>query len=161
MLYRYCQWCHLFLIVTEWVCKACKYSSSVSSQCVDNFSVSPSQRLCRLVCAWQPFLCIARTQVCVHIKDSTSICCKKVSLTASGMETRKYCTQEKKKLGRAVLWLLTFPGETSLNFLCIAVALAVMVMHSVSVKGSCEAIFLFVLFLQPPVLSNGAGTVVA
>ena len=57
------------------------------------FSVPPTQLLCRLVCAWPPFVCAARTQICVHVKDPISICRKRVGLTAGGMETRKHCTQ--------------------------------------------------------------------
>ena len=63
-----------------------------------------SQLVCRLVCAWspRPFVCTARTQICVHVKDPISICHKRVGSTAGGMETRKHCTQEeKKKLGSA------------------------------------------------------------
>ena len=43
-------------------------------------------------------------------------------LTAGGMETQKYCTQENKTttLGSAVLWLLAFPGESSPTFPGIA-----------------------------------------
>ena len=37
-----------------------------------------------------------RTQICAHVKDPTLICRTRVGLTASGMKTRKHCTQEKK-----------------------------------------------------------------
>ena len=49
---------------------------------------------------------------------------KRVGLTAVGMEAQKHYTQAKekkeKKLGRAVLWLLAFLRDGSLNFPCIA-----------------------------------------
>ena len=86
----------------------------------DNFSIPPSQLMCRLVCAWPPFVCTTHTQICVHINDPMSICLKRVGLTVDGMETWKHYTQkEKKKLGNAILWLLTFSGESSPNFPCI------------------------------------------
>ena len=72
-----------------------------------------------------PPLCVcvrtARTQIYAHVKDPISICYKRLGLTAGGMKTQKHCTQgTKKKLGSAVLWLLAFPGESSPNFLCLA-----------------------------------------
>ena len=82
-------------------------------------SLPPSQLLCRLVCAWPPFVCAARTQICAHVNDPISICRKRVGLTAGGMETRKHCTQKKKKRWVAP-WLLAFPGENSANFPCMA-----------------------------------------
>ena len=60
----------------------------------DGFSVPPSQHLCRLLCAWPPFVCKAHTQMCVHVKDPVAICRKRVGLKASGMDTQKHCTQE-------------------------------------------------------------------
>ena len=91
-------------------------------------------------------LLLARTQVCVHVKDTISICREIMGLTVGGMETgntahrkhrtqetlhtgntahRKHCTQEKKKrknenLGSDLLWLLAFPGESRPNCPCIA-----------------------------------------
>ena len=63
----------------------------------------------------------AHTQICAPVKDPISICRKRVGLTAGDLETWKHCTQEKeKKLGSAILWLLAFPMENSLNFPCIA-----------------------------------------
>ena len=62
----------------------------------NGFSIPPSQLLCRFVCAWPPFLCTACTQICVHVKDPLSICRKRVSLAAGGMETQKHCTQKRK-----------------------------------------------------------------
>ena len=44
-------------------------------------------------------LSILKTQkpICAHVKDPTSICWKRVGLTAGGiMETQKHCTQEQK-----------------------------------------------------------------
>ena len=82
-----------------------------------------------------PFVCAARTQICVHVKHPISICRKRVGITAGGMETRKYCTEgegmagggggggggrDRNMLGSAVLWLLAFPEESSPNFQCIA-----------------------------------------
>ena len=65
-------------------------------------SVPPSQLLCQQIlfsCTRSPFVCMARTQICAHIKDS-SICCKRVGLTAGQrMETQKHCTQEDNKKG--------------------------------------------------------------
>ena len=52
---------------------------------------------------------MARTQICAHVKDPTSICCKRVGLTASDMETQKHCTQGVKK-----------SREKQLKFLCTA-----------------------------------------
>ena len=40
-----------------------------------------------------------RTQICERVKDPISICRKRVGLTAGGMETRRQCTQGKKKAG--------------------------------------------------------------
>ena len=65
----------------------------------------------------------ARTHIRAIVKHPLSICRKRVGLTAGDMETPKHFTQENilfKKLGSAVLWLLTFPEESSQNFLCIA-----------------------------------------
>ena len=82
----------------------------------DNFSVPPSQLLCRLLCAYPPFVCTAHTQMCPHVKDPISMCRKRVGLTASDMETQKHCTQkERKKAG-----LLAFPRKSSPSFPCIA-----------------------------------------
>ena len=65
----------------------------------NNFSVPPSQLLCRhCMCRNPPPpLHTHGTQICMHVKDPISICHKRVGLTASGTETRKHCTQEKKK----------------------------------------------------------------
>ena len=52
------------------------------------FCPPPSQLLCRLVCAWPPFVCTW--------KDPVSICRNRVGLTSCGMETRKHCTEDKK-----------------------------------------------------------------
>ena len=38
-----------------------------------------------------PFVCTVNTQMCAHVKDPISICQKRVSLTAGGMVTQKYC----------------------------------------------------------------------
>ena len=87
------------------------------------FSVSPSQLLCIPVCAWPPFVCMARTDNCAHVTDPISICRIRVDLTACGMDTRKHCTQGKtkqEKMGSVALWLLAFPGESSPNLSCIA-----------------------------------------
>ena len=50
-------------------------------------SVPPSRLLRRLVCAWPPYVCTARTHICSHDKDPISICrkIKTVGLTAGGM----------------------------------------------------------------------------
>ena len=47
-----------------------------------------------------PLVCTTRTGMCTHIKDPTSICRKRVGLTAGDTETRKHCTQ-----GGGVLWI--------------------------------------------------------
>ena len=60
------------------------------------FSVPPSQLLCRVVCAWPPFVCTTRTQIGAHVKDPISICRKILGFTAGSMEPQKYCTQENK-----------------------------------------------------------------
>ena len=41
-----------------------------------------------------PFMCAARTQICVHVKDPISICRQRVGLTAGGMVTQKQCVAE-------------------------------------------------------------------
>ena len=58
---------------------------------------SPSQLLCRLVCAWPPFVHATCTQIWIHVKDPIFICHKRVGLIliANGMDTRKQSTQEK------------------------------------------------------------------
>ena len=43
------------------------------------FFVPPSQLLCKLLCAWPPFVCAARTLICVHVKEPISICGKRAS----------------------------------------------------------------------------------
>ena len=35
-------------------------------------------------------VCTARTQMCTHVKDPISICCKRVGLTDGGIKTRKH-----------------------------------------------------------------------
>ena len=41
-------------------------------------------------------VCTARTQMCAHVKDPISIYRTRVGLTASGMNSRKHCTQHRK-----------------------------------------------------------------
>ena len=79
-----------------------------------------------------PFACMARTHICVHVKDPISICCKRVCFTAGGVVTKILHTGEekkKKKLGSAVQWLLTFPGEKNPYFLCIALRQEMYLIH--------------------------------
>ena len=40
-----------------------------------------------------PFVCTTCTQICANVKDPIAICCKRVDLTDSCVETRKYCAQ--------------------------------------------------------------------
>ena len=54
--------------------------------------------------------------MCTNVKDPISICRERFGITAGVMETRKQCTQGEKKAGSAVLRLLPFSGENSLNF---------------------------------------------
>ena len=91
-----------------------------------------------------PCVCTARTHMCAHVKDTISICRKRVGLTAGGIETRKHCTQkEKKKLGRAVQWLFAFPGgKSSPNLPCIALGTRklsslIECNRSAKIKGHC------------------------
>ena len=58
----------------------------------NHFSPSESTLVQTCLCL-NPFLCTARTQICAHVKDPISIFRKRLGLTASGMETRKHCTQ--------------------------------------------------------------------
>ena len=53
--------------------------------------------------------------MCAHVKDPISICCKRVGLTAGGMETRKHCRNgEKKELGIAPFYgCLLSPGKAA------------------------------------------------
>ena len=37
-----------------------------------------SQLLCRLVCAWPPFVCMAHSPICAYVKDPITICHKRV-----------------------------------------------------------------------------------
>ena len=53
-----------------------------------SFSIPPSQLLRRIVCASPSFVCTARTHICAHVKDPTSICRKRVGFTAGGMVTQ-------------------------------------------------------------------------
>ena len=44
----------------------------------NSFSFPPSQLLCRLVCAWPPFVCMACTKLFACVKDPISICYNRV-----------------------------------------------------------------------------------
>ena len=57
--------------------------------------------------------------MCAHAKGPISICRKRVGLKVGSVETRKQCIH-KNKLGSSILWLLTVPGKSSPNCLCIA-----------------------------------------
>ena len=39
----------------------------------DSFSVSLSQLLCRLVCVWSPFVCMAHTHLCAHVTEVENV----------------------------------------------------------------------------------------
>ena len=69
-----------------------------------------------------PFVHMARTRIFAHVKDLISICCKRVGLTAGEMETGKHSTlwKNKKKLPALYYGCLLSSGESSPNFLCIA-----------------------------------------
>ena len=85
------------------------------------FCSSGSTLVQTCLCLTPLFVYTARTHICTHVKDPISICRKRVGLAACDIETRKHCTQEKKTtLVSTVQWLLTFPGESSPNFSCIA-----------------------------------------
>ena len=87
----------------------------------DSFSIPPSQLLCRLCLCLTPLsLYGTHPNLCLCAYLCISICCKRVGFTDGVIETGKHCTQEIIKLGCSVLWLLTFRGESSPNFLCIA-----------------------------------------
>ena len=68
------------------------------------------------------FACTACTKICGHVKDPIFICCKRVGLTDSGMETRKLYTREKttpneqKKQGRACTMAVHFPQRKQAKF---------------------------------------------
>ena len=55
----------------------------------DNLYVPPSQIFCRL-----SFVCTARTQMYMHVRDPKSVCRKTVCLTAGGMVTQKDCIRK-------------------------------------------------------------------
>ena len=62
-----------------------------------SFSVPPSQLLCRPVCAWSPFVCTVRTQICAHVKDPISVCRKRVGIAAGGMHGHAQNTARTRK----------------------------------------------------------------
>ena len=73
-------------------------------------SILPSPLLCCLVCPF--FVSTTSTNMCAHVKDPVSICCKRVGLTSGGRKTRKRYTREKKtkREWRCVLWPLAISG---------------------------------------------------
>ena len=72
--------------------------------------VRPSQLFVQTSLCLTPLSSVRHSpKMCAHVKDPKSIYRKRVGLRAGGMETRKYCTQEK-EVDSAVLWLFALPG---------------------------------------------------
>ena len=95
----------------------------LAAQDEEHFFFCPSESTLVQTCVCLTPLRVYSTHqnICAHVKDPISICRKRVGLTAGGMKTRKHVLHtRKKKLGSAVLWLFTFPGESSPKFPCIA-----------------------------------------
>ena len=79
------------------------------------FCVPPHQLLCRL--GARPLLCVYGTHhICAHVKDPMWY----ISVLKGRPHSRWYgntktAHKKEKKLGSAILWLLAFPGESSLQ----------------------------------------------
>ena len=51
----------------------------------NSFSVSPESTLVQTYLCLTLYMCTAHTEMCAHIKDPLSICCRRVGHTTSGM----------------------------------------------------------------------------
>ena len=72
----------------------------------DSFSIPPCSPFLRLVCAWPPFLCTERTQMCAHAKDPISICRKRV-----GPHSRWYGNMKTAYGGKMITYRPTCHGS--------------------------------------------------
>ena len=87
--------------VAQWVEHQHSYPKTLGSiplrgRVRDSFSQfypSESALVQRLVCAWPPFVCMAHTQICVHVKDHLSIYRKRIGLRQCYGHTKILHTQ--------------------------------------------------------------------
>ena len=108
-------------VVKEWKLKSKVPGFAGGGRVRNSFSLLPSQFLCRLVCAWPPYMCMARAQICARmLKISYPSVVKEYRSHSQWYgNTKTLHTGENKMLGSATI-AACFPRGKQPNFLYIA-----------------------------------------